>query len=298
MEILQRFQHHLLPFATDALRAGIWLLLIMFVFVPLERLFAVHPQKVFHKSFPTDLGYYFLNSLLPNMFLVTLTAFIAAGLHYLIPPGLHAWVADMPLWTRMAALIVGEIGFIGGIAGRTRFPCCGAFMRYTIARRRSTGWSIHAHPFDIIFVRICGFIPMYALGLAQPAMGSKLDVAPLLILFVGTLWGFFIHANLRWRFGWLGLVVSTPAFHHWHHTNDEHINKNYASMLPFMDKLFDAWYMPKKQWPPKYGIDAAMPPGLTAQLLHLLMPMDDNRSTQVGSGEVGSGGVGSAQVDG
>ncbi|MGA3205826.1 MAG: hypothetical protein ABSF12_25310, partial [Bryobacteraceae bacterium] len=38
-------------------------------------------------------------------------------------------------------------------------------------------------------------------------------------------------------------------------------------MLPIMDKLFGTWYMPKKQWPSKYGIDAPMAPGLTAQLL-------------------------------
>jgi sterol desaturase/sphingolipid hydroxylase (fatty acid hydroxylase superfamily) len=44
-------------------------------------------------------------------------------------------------------------------------------------------------------------------------------VVPLLIMLIGTLWGFFIHANLRWRFGWLELLVSTLAFHQWHHTN-------------------------------------------------------------------------------
>jgi sterol desaturase/sphingolipid hydroxylase (fatty acid hydroxylase superfamily) len=116
-------------------------------------------------------------------------------------------------------------------------------------------------------VRLCSFVPLIALGLAQPTMGRSLDVVPLLILMIGTLWGFFIHSNLRWRFGWLGLVVSTPAFHHWHHTNDEHVNKNYTSMLPVMDALFRSWYMPKKQWPTKYGIDGSMAPGLAGELV-------------------------------
>jgi sterol desaturase/sphingolipid hydroxylase (fatty acid hydroxylase superfamily) len=97
----------------------------------------------------------------------------------------------------------------------------------------------------------------------------------LLVLLVGTLWGFFIHANLRWRLGWLGHLISTPAFHHWHHTNDEHINHNYASMLPFMDKLFGTWYMPKNQWPPKYGIDKPIAPGLAWQLLQPLLPQTE-----------------------
>jgi len=100
---------------------------------------------------------------------------------------------------------------------------------------------------------------------------------PLLIMVIATLWGFFIHSNLRWRFGWLGLLVSTPAFHHWHHTRDEHVNKNYASMLPIMDLLFGTSYMPK-QWPTKYGTDTPMAHGLVGQLLQPLMPQEEKAS--------------------
>ena len=48
---------------------------------------------------------------------------------------------------------------------------------------------------------------------------------------------------------------------------------NYASMLPCMDKLFGTWYLPKKQWPAKYGIDAPLPPDLAGQLLYPFMPI-------------------------
>jgi hypothetical protein len=70
---------------------------------------------------------------------------------------------------------------------------------------------------------------MYLLGLAQP-VANHLDLVPIYITVPGTFWGFFIHANLKWRFGLLELLVSSPAFHHWHHTNDgpERINKNYT----------------------------------------------------------------------
>jgi sterol desaturase/sphingolipid hydroxylase (fatty acid hydroxylase superfamily) len=63
------------------------------------------------------------------------------------------------------------------------------------------------------------------------------------------------------------MLISTPAFHHWHHTNDEHINKNYSPMLPIMDKLFGTWYMPKKQWPSKYGISTPTASGVVGQLI-------------------------------
>jgi sterol desaturase/sphingolipid hydroxylase (fatty acid hydroxylase superfamily) len=276
MEFLRQLQQSF-PLAVDFLRLSIWLLLLMVVFVPLERLFSAHPQKIFRKSFLVDLGYYFLNSLLPKALLVLPMALIAAGLHHLVPGVLHAWVARMPLWSRLAAaLVVGEIGFYWGHRWTHEIPFLWRFHSVHHSAEEMD-WMVNtrAHPLDIVFVRLCGFVPMYALGLAQPMMGRRIDVVPLLVMLVGTMWGFFIHANLRWRFGWLSLLISTPAFHHWHHTNDEHIDKNYASMLPIMDKLFGTWYMPRLQWPSKYGIDAPMAPGLIGQLLQPLQPREE-----------------------
>jgi len=269
MDLLRQLQSHLPPLAVDVIRLSIWLLLLMVIFVPLERMFAVHPHKVFRKSFPTDLGYYFLNSLLPKMLLVPPIALIAWGLHHVVPGALHSRVASLPLGARLAAaLVVGEIGFYWGHRWMHEVPLLWRFHAIHHSAEE-VDWLVNtrAHPFDIFFVRLCGLVPMYALGLAQPMMGKRVDLVPLLILLVAALWGFFIHANVRCRFGWLEWLISTPGFHHWHHTNDEHTNKNYASMLPWMDILFGTWYMPKKQWPTKYGIDAPMPPGLTVQLL-------------------------------
>ena len=76
--------------------------------------------------------------------------------------------------------------------------------------------------------------------------------APAALIVLGTLWGFFIHANLRWCFGPLEGFVTTPAFHHWHHSRHEHINRNYASKLPFLDRLFGSYYLPR-HWPAEVG---------------------------------------------
>jgi sterol desaturase/sphingolipid hydroxylase (fatty acid hydroxylase superfamily) len=108
---------------------------------------------------------------------------------------------------------------------------------------------------------------MFSLGLVEP-LSKTGDLALILILLIGSLLGFFVHANLRWRFGWLEWLIATPAFHHWHHTNDglEYINKNYSPTLPWVDLIFGTFYLPK-QWPKLYGISAAMPTNLAAQLL-------------------------------
>jgi sterol desaturase/sphingolipid hydroxylase (fatty acid hydroxylase superfamily) len=196
-------------------------------------------------------------------------AVIAWCLHRIVPGSLQSFSADLPLWARLtAALVVGEVGFYWGHRWTHEIPFLWRFHAIHHSSEE-IDWLVNtrAHPLDIVFTRLCGFVPMYALGLARPMAGQKVDTVPMLIMLIGTMWGFFIHSNLRWRFGWFGWLISTPAFHHWHHTNDEHVNKNYASMLPFLDKLFGTWYMPKKQWPSRYGTDAPVSQNLGAQLL-------------------------------
>jgi len=276
MELLPSLQRSLHAFALDILRLCIWLMLLLAVFVPLEKLFPLHPQKVFRKSFPLDLTYYFLNGLLTNVLLVVPTAFVAWGARHAIPAALISWTGHLPLFQKLAAsFVVGEFGFYWGHRWTHEIPLLWRFHSiHHSAEEMDWLVSSRGHPFDVVFVRLCGLVPLYALGLAQPAAGRKLDAVPLLILLVGMGWGFLIHSNLRWRFGWLELLLSTPAFHHWHHTQDEHIDKNYASMLPIMDKLFGTWYTPKDQWPPKYGIEQPMDPTLTGQLLLPFMPRE------------------------
>src|ERR1035438_5910905 len=274
MEALQQLQPHLPPFAFDAFRLGVWLALLVVILVPQESLWAQHPHKVVRRGFLTDLGYYFLNSLLPKLLVTMPLSMIAWGLHHFVLSEVYSRAAEVPLWMRFAAaMIVGECSSYWGHRWMHEIPVLWRFHAIHHSAEEMD-WLVNtrAHPLDIVFARLCGFVPMYALGLAQPMMGKTVDVVPLLTLLVAMLWGFFIHANLRWRFGWLGLVIATPAFHHWHHTNDEHVDKNYASMLPIMDALFGSWYMPKKQWPTKYGIDGTMAPGLAGEVVQPFLP--------------------------
>ena len=51
MELIQQLREHLPPLAFNAFRLGVLLVLLVVVFVPLEKLWAQHRQKVFRKDF-------------------------------------------------------------------------------------------------------------------------------------------------------------------------------------------------------------------------------------------------------
>jgi sterol desaturase/sphingolipid hydroxylase (fatty acid hydroxylase superfamily) len=281
MEVIKILQQNLHPVAFDAARVGIWLLLLAAIFIPLERLFAQHPQKVFRKNFATDIGYYFFNSLVPKLILIVLLSKVASILVQYGPTGFYAWVAGLPIGYRfLAAIVVGEIGAYWGHRCMHQIPFLWRFHAVHHSAEE-LDWLVNtrAHPLDMVFTRACGLMPIYALGLAQPT-GLSDSVAMSYALF-GTLWSFVIHANVRWRFGLIEQVISTPAFHHWHHTKDgpTYIDKNYAAIFPWVDRVFGTFYLPKEQWPHSYGVDQpVIVEGIIGQLVQPFQRQDSNQS--------------------
>ena len=78
-------QRHFTSFAKDLVSLSVWLVLLLIVFVPLERIFGNRSQSVFRRSFGADLFYYFLNGVLPKLLLtLSLTVFVAE-VHRLVP---------------------------------------------------------------------------------------------------------------------------------------------------------------------------------------------------------------------
>src|SRR5262245_37972776 len=99
----------------DVLRVSMWLMILVVVFVPLERLFAVQPQKVLRKGILTDLAYYFMSSLLPALLLSGPIGLLAWMVHSIMPESFLATTAGLPLWARvMAGLVAGEFGYYWG----------------------------------------------------------------------------------------------------------------------------------------------------------------------------------------
>jgi sterol desaturase/sphingolipid hydroxylase (fatty acid hydroxylase superfamily) len=255
-------------------RLAIWLALLALLFVPLERLFAARQQPQLRQQWSTDVAYYFINNLLPAALLSLPLAALAWVAHQVVPSAVSSNLSSLPVWAALPlAMVVGDIGYYWGHRASHRVPFLWRFHQlHHSATQMDFLVHTRGHPLDVAFGRFCGLIPIYALGLGDPrsVQGS---LVPLVAILFGTVWGFFIHSNLRWRLGPLESLIASPAFHHWHHTRSAPIDRNFSSMFPWLDRAFGTLHLPA-QLPQDYGIAAPTPPTLFGQLMQPFRGLD------------------------
>lgn len=245
---------------------------MLVVFAPLELVFAQRPQRFFHRGWAVNLAWYFINALTPVLLLAPPAAALGWAVHAALPPGFTDATAAWPFGVRLAAgLVVGELGFYWGHRWCHEVPLLWRFHAiHHSSEHMSFLANTRAHPFDMVFTRLCGMVLLIATGLTTTT-GQQPSLLIAVVLLISTMWSYFIHANLRWRFGPLEWLLSTPFFHHWHHTQDDHKDHNYAAMLPMMDRLFGTLHLPQA-WPAKYGTDTPVPETVVGQMVMPFLP--------------------------
>ena len=237
------------------------LAILAVIFVPLERLFALHPRRVLRQGWRTDVVHYLVNGAALKIGLLVSVVAFGGVLRVFVPAPLHQAVAASPGWVQVAAGLA--IAMIGGYAGHRaahEVPLLWRFHRVHHSVRQ-LDWlaANHLHPLDETFTRSVAVLPLYALGFGRVSLGAFIVVI--------TLQAIFIHANVRLNFGPLRWVISTPQFHHWHHAREpQAYNSNYAGEFPFLDALFGTLYFPAGRWPAQYGVDDTEPAGYLRQL--------------------------------
>jgi sterol desaturase/sphingolipid hydroxylase (fatty acid hydroxylase superfamily) len=270
-----------------AAKLGVWLAVFAAIFVPIERVFALHSQKIFRKGIAVDLGYYFLTGLLPGLILAPPISLAVLVIHHFIPGGVLAGIAAWPVWLKACAtMMVGETAYYWAHRLSHQIPSLWRFHAvHHSAEQLDFLVNTRMHPVDLVWSRMIMLTPIFALGLANPLRFDDGLVATAILL-TGSMWGYFIHSNVRWRLGPFEWLLTTPAFHHWHHTNDDKRRDcNYASMFPWLDRIFGTHHLPNA-WPERYGIDEPMPDSLAGQFIHPLassrplLPARDTRVAQ------------------
>lgn len=240
------------------------LLVLAVVFIPLERLFPKNPQqKMLRKGWTTDFNYFLFGHV--GVQLVSFFTIIPAH-HFFawaIDADFQRAVAAQPLWLQFIEILF-VVDFFSYWIHRALHEVPALWKIHAVHHSvEEMDWlaSSRLHILEIIANRFVGYLPIFILGFAPPALYAYL-------VFI-SFHAIFIHANLRFRFPVLRWVLATPEFHHWHHSSQaEAIDRNYAAFLPFYDWLFRTAYLPA-HLPTRYSTVSAPPPeGFRAQFMY------------------------------
>jgi sterol desaturase/sphingolipid hydroxylase (fatty acid hydroxylase superfamily) len=211
-------------------------------------------QAILRPDWQLDMFYFSLNHLLIGVLLIVGNGFAPRVFSWAVNSHVQAFVSNLPLLVQLALLLV--------CADLVQYFCHRAFHEFPAL------WRFHAvhhssehmdwlagsrsHFAEILVDRSLVMVPLYLLGPTKEALDAYVLFAAVQAV--------FIHANVRVPFGPLKYVLTTPQFHHWHHSSDKPaIDTNYAVHLPVLDMLFGTFHMPDQHWPVQYGTTKPLP---------------------------------------
>jgi sterol desaturase/sphingolipid hydroxylase (fatty acid hydroxylase superfamily) len=239
-------------------------LLACLIFIPLERLWAMHPvQRVFRRGWWNDAIYLFVNGWLTRLGIVITMAVTIVVSAWLIPAPVRIAVAGQPLWLQIVEVVlVADLGLYFAHRMFHSIPLLWRFHQIHHSNEE-LDWlaAFRVHPVDQIASKSISLLPVFALGFS--------DVAIAVFAFLSQWHALLVHSNISIGLGPLRWLVASPDFHHWHHSKDVAArDKNFAGQLSLLDVLFGTAYMPRGQLPTQYGIDEPLPSTYVTQILH------------------------------
>lgn len=256
-----------------------WLLLDLFlmavIFVPIELVFPKNKQQPkFHEEWRTDLVYFVVSHLFIQFFGVITQQPAKLFFGWIGLNSVHTWVQSLPF--------VVELLFAFFITDLFQYWAHRIFHSHHYLWRfhsihhstQNMDWlaGSRTHFVDIFVTRSMAFIPLYVFGFSEITFNTY-------IVFMA-IHAVLIHANTRINFGFLKYIIATPQYHHWHHCEaPEYYGKNFATIFPFIDKIFGTYYLPGNEWPEGTGLhEAHYPKGYINQMIYPFTksPFDDN----------------------
>ncbi|MBU2587911.1 MAG: sterol desaturase family protein [Alphaproteobacteria bacterium] len=244
------------------------------VLLALERLFPLHPeQKSLRQGWKVDVLHIFLSGTLIRLgaTLAILTASVLAL--SVVPEPVRNFIRAQPDWLEfIELLILSDLCF---------------YLAHRISHAVPILWRFHAvhhssehldwlatyrvHPVDQV---------LNSTMIALPAIVLGFSPIPLLIYaIIYRIHAPLLHSNIKFDLGPLGLVFTSPRFHHWHHADQENAyDRNFGGQLSIFDGLFGTHNKAGEgTLPARYGIGGAIP---ETYVSHLLQPFQMARGAK------------------
>lgn len=241
------------------------LLLMAVIFVPIEMVWPKNVEQArFHSEWRTDLVYFAVSHLFIQFFSVVVTGSVSKTFGNFGFNALHSWVQDLPFIIQLVlAFFVAD--FCQYWAHRF-FHSYAYFWRFHSIHHSTANmdWlaGSRTHFIDIFVTRCAAFTPLYIFSFSP-------IVFNIYILFMA-IHAVLIHSNTRINFGFFKYIFATPQYHHWHHCEDpKYYGKNFATIFPFIDRMFGTYFLPGNEWPAGTGVhEGSYPKGYLKQMVH------------------------------
>ncbi|MDZ4665791.1 MAG: sterol desaturase family protein [Bacteroidota bacterium] len=241
------------------------LLLMAIIFVPIEMVWPKNKEQArFHDEWRTDLLYFMVSHLFIQFFSVVVTTSVTKTFGNLSLGTFQAWVQSLPFGVEL--LLAFFVADLCQYWAHRFFHSHEYLWRFHSIHHstKSMDWlaGSRTHFVDIFVTRCAAFTPLYVFGFSPLVFN-------IYILFMA-IHAVLIHANTRINFGFLKYILATPQYHHWHHCEDpKYYGKNFASIFPFIDRIFGTYFLPGNEWPEGTGVhEGNYPKGYLKQMIH------------------------------
>lgn len=239
--------------------------ILLIVFLPLERAFPAREQRVFRREWGTDLLFFLGQYLLWTGPVVAALVFVHDRVDALPLQGVREAVASLPFWAQFLVVVfLSDLSIYWAHRWSHSNPFLWRFHRVHHTSERLDWIAAHReHPVDNLYTRLVENLPVILLGFPLAALAG-------FAVFRG-LWAIYIHSNVSLVPGPLRYVLGAPRLHHWHHEVGKGGRVNFANLSPLMDLLFGTYHDPGHM-PARYGIEDDRSHAYLPQLVSPLLP--------------------------
>lgn len=243
------------------------------ILLALERLFPMHPeQKSLRSGWQVDILHVFLSGTLIR--LGTTLAVLTASVFALsvVPESVRNVIRAQPDWLEfLELLLLSDLCFYLAHRLCHAVPFLWRFHAVHHSSER-LDWlaTYRVHPVDQVLNSTLIALPAVVLGFSP--------IPVLVYAIIYRLHAPFLHSNIKFDLGPLGLVFTSPRFHHWHHADQaDAYDLNFGGQLTIFDRLFGTHNTSGETTiPTRYGIGGAIPETYAS---HLLQPFRMGRGS-------------------